>query len=483
MHDSGDVLDFLDDLVGERVERATVAHHRRRLSRLGWSQALNPPTTDLWVPGDPPARAGNDVQVLIDGSEILPRIAAAVAQARSCVSISGWFLSPGFHLTRDGEPVVLRDLLAEVASRVDVRVLLWAGAPMPIFRPWRRQVKEVRRQLVEGTRIRCALDSRERPLHTHHQKVVIVDDEIAFVGGMDLTEWPTDRFDLPTHPLREQEGWHDVTAELRGPVVADVAEYFALRWQATTGERLEPGAPPAKLGTHAVQFAITNPEKMYPALPRGSFRILEAYVRALRSAERLIYLENQFLWSVEIVDVLREKLLHPPTPEFRMVMVLPIRPANGGDYSRGQLELLDQADRDRRLLTTTLFAREGGRSRPVYVHAKLGIVDDRWLTVGSANLNDHSLFNDTEANVVLRSPDLIRATRERLWAEHLEMPLADVSGDPTRLVEEVWRPVAEEQQQRQSRNLPLTHRLVGLPHLSRRSLRLLGPLQGLIVDG
>jgi phosphatidylserine/phosphatidylglycerophosphate/cardiolipin synthase-like enzyme len=366
---------------------------------------------------------------------------------------------------------------------VDVRVLLWAGAPMPIFRPWRRQVKEVRRQLVEGTRIRCALDSRERPLHTHHQKVVIVDDEIAFVGGMDLTEWPTDRFDLPTHPLREQEGWHDVTAELRGPVVADVAEYFALRWQATTGERLEPGAPPAKLGTHAVQFAITNPEKMYPALPRGSFRILEAYVRALRSAERLIYLENQFLWSVEIVDVLREKLLHPPTPEFRMVMVLPIRPANGGDYSRGQLELLDQADRDRRLLTTTLFAREGGRSRPVYVHAKLGIVDDRWLTVGSANLNDHSLFNDTEANVVLRSPDLIRATRERLWAEHLELPLADVSGDPTRLVEEVWRPVAEEQQQRQSRNLPLTHRLVGLPHLSRRSLRLLGPLQGLIVDG
>ena len=482
MH-GGDALDFLDDLAGEAIERTMVAHHRRRLSRLGWSRALDPPTTDLWVPGHPQARAGNDVQVLVDGSEILPRIAAAIAGARLRVSISGWFLSPEFHLTRDSEPVVLRELLAEAASRVDVRVLLWAGAPAPIFRPWRRQVEKVRRQLVEGTRIRCALDSRERPLHTHHQKVVIVDDEAAFVGGMDLTEWPTDRFDLPTHPLREQEGWHDVSAELRGPVVADVAEYFALRWQATTGERLEPAVQPAPAGAHHVQFAITNPENIYPELPRGSFRILEAYIRALRSAERLIYLENQFLWSVEIVDVLREKLLHPPTPEFRMVMVLPIRPANGGDYSRGQLGVLDQADRDGRLLTTTLFAREGDRSRPVYVHAKLGIVDDRWLTLGSANLNDHSLFNDTEANVIVRSPDLIRATRERLWAEHLELPLVDVSGDPTRLVEEVWRPIAEEQQRRQSRNLPLTHRLVGLPHLSRRSFRLLGPLQGLMVDG
>jgi phosphatidylserine/phosphatidylglycerophosphate/cardiolipin synthase-like enzyme len=103
--------------------------------------------------------------------------------------------------------------------------------------------------------------------------------------------------------------------------------------------------------------------------------------------------------------------------------------------------------------------------------------------VGSANLNDHSLFNDTEANVVLRSPDLIRATRERLWAEHLELPSAEVSEDPTQVIDQVWRPIADEQQQRQSRNLPLTHRLVGLPHLSRRSLRLLGPLQGLIVDG
>lgn len=483
MHRVGDALDFLDSLVGEAVESWMAAHHRRRLSRLGWSRALDPATRDLWVAGDPPVRAGNDVRVLVDGSEVLPRIAAAVARARSRICIAGWALSPGFRLTRDAEPVVVRELLAELSSRVEVRVLLWAGAPVPLMHPWRREVERTRRQLVEGTRIQCALDSRERPMHSHHEKVVIVDDDVAFVGGMDLTDIPTDRFDLRSHPLRAQVGWHDLTAELRGPVVSDIAEYFALRWRTTTGERLEPAARPVRRGTHPVQFITTNPENIYPDIPRGSFRILEAYVRALRSAERLVYLENQFLWSVEIVEVLRRKLLDPPTPEFRMVMVLPIHPNTGGDLSRGQLGVLARADRHGRLLTTSLFARRGDRSRPVYVHAKLGIIDDRWLTVGSANLNDHSLFNDTEANVILRSPDLIRATREGLWAEHLELPLAEVCGDPARLVDEVWRPVAEEQLQRQSRNLPLTHRLVRLPHRSRRSARLMGPLQGLIVDG
>jgi phosphatidylserine/phosphatidylglycerophosphate/cardiolipin synthase-like enzyme len=483
MKRSGDALNRLDALLGGAVESGMAAHHRRRLAGLGWSRALDPPTADLWLPGYPPPRVGNEVRVLIDGSEVLPQIAAAIAGARSHVSIAGWALTPGFQLTRGAEPVVLRELLAEMASRVDVRVLLWAGAPVPLFRPWRREVRRAQRELVEGTRIRSALDARERPLHSHHQKVVIVDDEVAFVGGLDLTDIPADRFDLPSHPLREQVGWHDLTAEVRGPVVADIAEHSALRWRAITGERLEPAVPSAPSGAHAVQFAITNPEKLYDDLPRGSFRILEAYVRALRSAQHLIYLENQFLWSVEIVAVLREKLLHPPTPEFRMVMVLPGRPNNGGDYSRGQLGVLERADRERRLLTTTLYAREGDRSRPVYVHAKLGIVDDRWLTVGSANLNDHSLFNDTEANIIVQSPDLIRATRQRLWAEHLELPLADVSGDPTGLIDQVWRPIAEEQGQRQKQNLPLTHRLVGLPHRSRRSARLLGPLQGLVVDG
>ena len=119
----------------------------------------------------------------------------------------------------------------------------------------------------------------------------------------------------------------------------------------------------------------------------------------------------------------------------------------------------------------------------MYVHAKVGIVDDRWLTIGSANLNEHSLFNDTEVNVACDDAELATATRHRLWAEHLERDVADVTGDPAALVDEVWRPMAEEGRRRQDAGEPLTHRLVELPHVSSRTRRLLGPVQGLLVDG
>ena len=136
----------------------------------------------------------------------------------------------------------------------------------------------------------------------------------------------------------------------------------------------------------------TVPEKVYDFLPRGEFTILDAYLRALRTAERFIYLENQFLWSPEVVDVLAHRLKHPPCDEFRILLVLPIKPANGRDTTRGQLSILAAADDGaRRLLATTISAQRGQPDAAVYVHAKIGIVDDRWLTIGSGNLNEHSL--------------------------------------------------------------------------------------------
>ena len=102
---------------------------------------------------------------------------------------------------------------------------------------------------------------------------------------------------------------------------------------------------------------------------------------------------------------------------------------------------------------------------------------------GSANLNEHSLFNDTEVNVVACDPALARATRLRLWAEHLEQPERSVSGDPAKVIDELWRPIAEEQLRRREAGEPQTHRLSQLPHLSRRRRRLLGPVEGLLVDG
>ena len=88
----------------------------------------------------------------------------------------------------------------------------------------------------------------------------------------------------------------------------------------------------------------TVPEKIYRKLAKGEFTFLESYLRALRAAEKLIYLENQFLWSPEIVAALAEKLRHPPDDRFRLLALLPSKPNSGDDDSRGQLGVLAAAD-------------------------------------------------------------------------------------------------------------------------------------------
>ncbi|MGZ4461795.1 MAG: phospholipase D-like domain-containing protein, partial [Gaiellaceae bacterium] len=335
-----------------------------------------------------------------------------------------------------------------------------------------------------GTQIHCALDTKERPMHCHHEKTIVVDDRVAFVGGIDLTSEAGDRFDSSAHRARGRAGWHDASAQIVGPAVADVAEHFRMRWREVTGAELARPETVAPAGSIELQIVRTVPEHVYAAKPHGDFRILESYVRALRSAQRLIYLENQFLWSPEIASILRDKLLTPPADDFRLLLVLPAMPSSGGDDTRGMLGELVEADAGAgRLLACTLFARAGRLADAVYVHAKIGIVDDAWLTLGSANLNDHSLFNDTEMNVVTHDAVLARQTRLRLWAEHLELSIGQVAGEPAQVIDDYWKPISKEQLARRQAGQPLTHRLVRLPHVSRRSERLLGPLQGLLLDG
>ena len=473
-----------DKAVGDAVELAVRRHHHRRLRGLGRHHALVPRGDGLWVEGDPPPRDGNAVEVLVDGADALPRLVAELRKARSHVHVAGWHVSPHFALTRDGRRTTLRALLAGLAERVDVRVLVWAGSPLPLFHPDRKEVDGVRHALAFGTRIQFAADAKERPMHCHHEKLIVVDDRVAFVGGIDLTTLGGDRFDTTEHVARASVGWHDATAVLRGPIVADVAEHFRLRWQEITGEELAAPKRPRRAGDVQLQLVRTVPEKIYGAVPRGEFRILEAYTRALRSAQKLVYLENQFYWSSEIAEILERKLAHPPSDDFRIVLLLPVDPNNGADDTRGQLaDLLECDGGAGRVLACTITALGELGPCPVYVHAKIGIVDDRWFTIGSANLNEHSLFNDTEVNVIACDPGLARSTRVRLWAEHLQTTERAVSGDPTRVIDELWRPVAEEQRRRRERGEQQTHRLSQLPHLSRRTRRLLGPVQGLLVDG
>jgi len=245
--------------------------------------------------------------------------------------------------------------------------------------------------------------------------------------------------------------------------------------------------PPARsdpAGDVELQIVRTVPEGIYKSEPKGDFRIVESYLRALRSAEQFVYLENQFLWSPEIEAALAGKLASPPNDDFRVLVVLPAKPSTGADDTRGVLAELIAADAGAgRLLACALYARSGDQSAPVYVHAKVGIVDDRWLTLGSANLNEHSLFNDTELNLVTQDPRVAREVRKRLWSEHLERPVDAIAGSTTEVIDSLWKPISREQRARQERSAPLMHRLVELPGVSRRSGRLLGPLKGLLVDG
>ncbi|WP_143229396.1 phospholipase D-like domain-containing protein [Actinophytocola xanthii] len=480
------IVDKVDERLGDGLEAALCAHHARRLRRLGWDAALAPGSAGGLFGDRAPVREGNDVAVLIDGQEALTAIQAAIQGARSHVHIANWHATPDFRLVREDGAPTLRELLAETAERVPVRLLLWAGPPVPVFQPTRRLVKQAHARFTEGSAVRCAMDARERTMHCHHEKIVIVDDEVAFVGGVDFTALEGDRHDSSDHPPDRPIGWHDLMVRVEGPAVADVAKHFHSRWTEVTGEDVPPPRVAEPAGRSTVATLRTIPDGTYDFAPRGEFTILDSYLRALRSARRLIYLENQFFWSPEIAEVLIDKLCDPPSDDFRIVLLLPRKPSNGADTTRGQLGRLFAADHtvgNRRLLAATISTHDGQDSCPVYVHAKLGIVDDEWMTVGSANLNEHSLFNDTEVNLATDDRELIRETRLRLWAEHLQRSVSEVDGDPTAVVDDCWRPIATEQAERERRGQPRTHRLTLLPGLSRRVARLQGPLRGLLVDG
>jgi phosphatidylserine/phosphatidylglycerophosphate/cardiolipin synthase-like enzyme len=479
-----DGLSSVDAWVGNGIEATVKLRHRARLGAHGWAEVLDSGPGD-WSESDPPPRPGCELEVLIDGADAFAAAAAAIRGARTSVWVSQWFVNPGFELVRGVDAESVGALLGDAAERgIDVRVLVWAGSPFPIFQPNRHQVKQAVAELTRATRIQAVQDPHERALHCHHEKTLVIDGEIAFVGGIDMTDLKNDRYDTAGHPARRRTGWHDVGTRLTGPVVADVAAHFAMRWKERTGEQLELAPVPASTGEHTVQMTRTVPESQYDTLPDGDFSVLESYLRALRGAQHLIYLENQFLWAPEITDLLADKLRHPPHPDFRLLILLPSKAHAGQDDTLGQVGVLEAADADDRLLVATLRSLSGARDEQCYIHAKVAVIDDRWLTVGSANLNAHSLFNDTEMNVVCDSPALARDTRVALWAEHLDVEADEVAGrSAAEVIDARWRPIAREQLRREQAGEPPTHHLVAMSGVSRRSRRLLGPLNGLLADG
>lgn len=446
------------------VRKAAGPVHRRRsslkgnqLDRQDGLKHLGAPwgDDDRWYASDFPPRQYNSLLALPHGAEYFAALLDAFHSAQERVTIAGWCLTPLMSLDHgnDGSPAILADVLRDLSVRVEVYILLWAGAPA-LFEPNLHYTKAVQATLRDrAPRVRCELDHRAAFSHDHHQKAVTVDGRMAFVGGMDLSTFQGDRWDTEDHKLRFGPNWHDVQMRLEGETVQDVEENFCQRWNAVTGDNLRPlkGAPLDPAWQTPAQIVRTVPEGFYPFAEQGEYGIRHSILAAIGQAQHFIYLENQYLWAPEVVDALCEAMDRSHPGPFRIVIILPAR-AYSGRYDNDQhVDQLRDADNGRGIFEAyTPYAygpaigRTGYAYVPIYVHAKVSIVDDTWLAVGSGNLNRRGLATDTEMNVQAVDGDLARGLRVKLWAEHLGMSCAEVeSASPIGLIDHEWKEVAE----------------------------------------
>ncbi len=357
-----------------------------------------------------------------------------------------------------------------VSKGVEVRVLLWDTYTLP----FQASPKDVQKTL-EPLGIHCLLDDSHmgllnHPLEAHHQKTAIIDSRVAFVGGVDVmveSNGDFDRWDTKGHPYhtplrlnkdgKMPHSWHDVHTLFSGPAVADVERNFRERWNAVVDLHqfdpalclAEPAAVPQKTRRSAyaadmpqIQVIRTIPQGIYRFAPEdGIATILETYQRAFAGAQRFIYLENQYFWQRAFLGF-ENPALGVPHPDmeklFRVLaealargvvvtLVLPDNPNVGREFTDEGLSLLwemaPQAAVAGRLKVYTLGSslQQDGHTfyRSIYVHAKTTIVDDCWVTLGSANLNNRGMRDDTELNVAILHAELAQRLRMLLMAEHL----------------------------------------------------------------
>ena len=320
---------------------------------------------------------------------------------------------------------------------------------------------------IEAAGGECLLDMRVRPGGSHHQKLVVVrhrdrpELDVAFVGGIDLCHSRRDDRDHDGDDQPQEMAdtygstppWHDVQVAVRGPGVGDVEFSFRERWAdpaplshnpfrlargVLSGENLEGDRNPKQLpdpaprGSHIVQVLRTYPHRWrsYPFAKRGERSIARAYTKALSQATSLIYLEDQYLWSIEVAQIFAEALRR--SPDLRLIAVVPMFPDTDGLVGRAQvigreyaMQLLRDAGGDR----IAVYALENRRGTPVYVHAKVCIIDDVWSCVGSDNLNLRSWTHDSEISCAVMDHDggtgFGRSLRLQLNREHLDRVLGD----------------------------------------------------------
>ncbi len=395
--------------------------------------------------------------LLIDVENYLAAAKAMMLRASRSIHLLNWAFDPETRLDPEsggGGPPGDRigpflKTLARERPGLDIRILCWKSA-LPVsatqgFFPHRAKA------CFEGSPVRFLLDASVPMGACHHQKMLVVDDHVAFCGGADIApnRWDTTRHrdddtcrEISPSSRKAFTSRHEVMVAVEGPAARALGDLFRERWRRATGESLS--APIAGEASDAW------PEDLAPLFRattagisrtapgwRGGKTVREnegLHLAAIAGARRCIYLENQYLTSPVVAEALAQRLSEPAGPE--VVLISTVRSPSWFDQMTMDrtrtlfLRRLQAADHHGRLYAYVPFTTEG---RIIIVHAKLSIIDDRLLRVGSANLNNRSLGFDTECDLSLEAGDddrdaqiAIAGQRTRLLGHWLGCPDADV---------------------------------------------------------
>jgi phosphatidylserine/phosphatidylglycerophosphate/cardiolipin synthase-like enzyme/endonuclease/exonuclease/phosphatase family metal-dependent hydrolase/uncharacterized membrane protein YdjX (TVP38/TMEM64 family) len=397
------------------------------------------------------------MRMLVDGEAYFSALREALRAARHTVFILGWDIDSRMQLqpmgVDDGLPPGLRDFLdALVRRRKGLRIygLSWDFAMLyALEREWLPSVKLDWRT---HRRLCFRLDGHHPTGASHHQKVVVIDHRLAFVGGLDLTRrrWDTSRH-APDEPGRRDPSghpyppFHDVHALVDGEAAHALAALAEARWHRATGMHVDLRLPDARDAPYApldpwpanlapdltdVDVAIARTAPAFDGRPAVQ-EIQSLYVDAIASAKHRLYFENQYFTAKSIGDALAARLSQPDCPD---IAVVSRRVEDGWlqQQSMGVLRArlyrrLRKLDPDERF---RLYCPEVPGLAPacVNVHSKVMVVDDELLVIGSANLNNRSMALDTECNLAIaangdaRVAAGIARARNQLLAEHLAVP-------------------------------------------------------------
>jgi phosphatidylserine/phosphatidylglycerophosphate/cardiolipin synthase-like enzyme len=399
--------------------------------------------------------------VVVDAEAYYRAAREAMLNAKHQILLVGWDFDARIDLILDDDdphadaPQTVGALVTWLVKRrpdLNVYVLRWdKGAIKTLFRGMTLVTLSRWRFLMP--RIHLKLDGSHPTGASQHQKIAVIDDCIAFCGGIDMTEH---RWDTREHRDRDPrrrgawgfmyKPWHDATSAVMGPAARALGELCRARWAFAGGAPIDPPPPTEGCWPDSLtpdftdrDVAISRTEPQYEADGRSQHKVLEVehlYLDLIARGRRHIYIESQYFASRKIAEAIAARLAEEHGPE--IVIINPVK-AQGFieplamDSARARLmralKLVDPHDRLRMYHPVT------ARGKPIYVHAKIMVVDDKVVRVGSSNFNNRSLRLDTECDLTIDA-DLageapasarILAIRDELLAEHLGVSPVDVS--------------------------------------------------------